>query len=79
MHSLIWQLLQLLVQNARSLSEPGEPNAEYVRGQVNLIMDVTGLGGYDEIYDILTSVITHVTGEVDGMIKINAIVRQANP
>lgn len=49
-----------LVETARCLSEPGEPNNEYVRGQVNLINDYAGLPGEaDCYYRLLTDVITH--------------------
>lgn len=86
MHSLIWQLLQLLVANARSLHDPAaieETNPEYTRGQVNLIMDTVGLAGNDhedegeDIYEILTAVLTHKIGEIDALIRIQRIVRES--
>jgi hypothetical protein len=32
------------LQTARDLTEPGEPNDEYIRGQAELICDLSGLG-----------------------------------
>lgn len=83
MHNLIWQLLQLMIHNARDLHEPeGPTDPEYTRGQVNLIMDTVGLAGdYDgavtSIYQILTEVLTHQTGEIDALVKIQHIVWQS--
>jgi hypothetical protein len=49
-----------LIETARALTEPSEPNGEYIRGQVSLINDYTGLPGEaDNYYDILTDVIAH--------------------
>lgn len=47
-----------LARIARLLTEPGEPNAEYIRGQVNLIMDATGNAGEHEVYEFLTGYIS---------------------
>lgn len=81
MHDLTWQLLQLMIRKARDLHEP-ETDPEYTRGQVNLIMDTVGLAGdYDgavtSIYRILTEVLTHQTGEIDALVKIQHIVWQS--
>lgn len=56
--------LRRVLEAARDLTEPGEPNAEYIRGQVNLISDsFTLIYGRawesDEVYDILTRAIMH--------------------
>lgn len=51
-----------LIETARNLSEPDDPNGEYIRGQVNLITDFAGLpGDTDNYYDILFAVISHET------------------
>lgn len=44
---------------ARELTEPGEPNREYIRGQVNLISDLFGFPSDGATYDLLTSAISH--------------------
>jgi hypothetical protein len=51
--------LQVLLNAARNLTEPAEPNPEYVRGQVNLIMDAWGLGLGDSAaaYELVTAAI----------------------
>jgi hypothetical protein len=53
--------LRRALEAARELTEPDEPNAEYIRGQVNLIMDTFALytDALDDAYEIITSVITH--------------------
>lgn len=43
---------------ARALNEPGEVNAEYARGQANLIADLHGLP--QDYTEDLIKVITHV-------------------
>lgn len=55
--------LALLLTTARDLTERGEPNAEYIRGQVNLIMDAGGdnPAEHDWLYDAMTSYIAHTT------------------
>lgn len=55
-------LLHTAILLARDLTEPGEPNHEYIRGQVNLIMDMFGLNGdySDDNYRELTDVISGV-------------------
>lgn len=55
---LVKNLLTEMLTVARDLNEPGEVNAEYVRGQVNLITDVFGLAGIDWMYDDLTNAVT---------------------
>lgn len=55
----IIEMLSRMLHTARNLSEPEEPNAEYIRGQVNLIQDLYGLNGNDVIYDTLTSAISY--------------------
>ena len=80
MHSLIWQLFQLLIRNARDLHDPSlatgpDDNPEYTRGQVNLIMDTVGLAGNDDIHEILVDVLTYQIGEIEALIKIQHIVR----
>lgn len=47
------------LEAARALNEPGEINAEYVRGQANLICDMFGLLPAGEWHDLVTRVITH--------------------
>ena len=74
MHPLLWQLLQLLIHEARALHSPEEEmHAAYTRGQVSLIMCATGLSG-DKIYEILTETITHNTGEIDALVKLQRLV-----
>jgi uncharacterized membrane protein len=55
-------LLQKLLAAARDLTEPSEPNAEYIRGQANLIADACGLGSdrqdSDDVCEALTRAIT---------------------
>jgi hypothetical protein len=48
-------LLRELLDTAMLLTEPGEPNPEYVRGQANLIADVCGLGGVRQDSDEVTA------------------------
>jgi hypothetical protein len=44
-----------LTDTARDLTEPGEPNGEYIRGQANLIADVSGVQFFTDNYgDALT-------------------------
>jgi hypothetical protein len=54
-------MVRLLISAARLLTEPDEPNGEYIRGQAELIMDACGLGGerqdHDEARDTLTAAI----------------------
>jgi hypothetical protein len=47
------------ITTARRLSEPGEVNEEYVRGQVNLITDLHLPGFSERYYSLLTAAITH--------------------
>jgi hypothetical protein len=54
-------MLQFLADTARDLSEPGKPNREYIRGQVNLIMDALGLSGDYTMYIRLTAYVGHET------------------
>jgi hypothetical protein len=52
--------LALLLETARNLNEPGEVNGEYVRGQANLICDVSGVPfAGDVISDMVTRYISH--------------------
>lgn len=56
------ELLRHLVMTARDLSEPGEVNEEYVRGQVNLIHDAVDWETEmpsEVTYGPLFAVITH--------------------
>lgn len=80
MHPLLWNLLQLLLHNARDLHDPGaadeETNPEYTRGQVNLIMDAVGLSGDENVYEILTDVIRHRTGEIDALVKLQRLLQK---
>ncbi len=63
---------------ARSLNEPGEPNEEYVRGQVTLIMDLFGIRtAGDSSYDTVTEVITSRLSLETGIAIINANNRRA--
>jgi hypothetical protein len=55
----LWGNLYIMLEAARALTEPSEVNAEYVRGQVNLITDTSGLGLGEEHYGVLTNIITH--------------------
>lgn len=50
--------LRTALEIARDLTEPGEINNEYVRGQVNLISDLFGLPG-DDYGDLITEAIGH--------------------
>jgi len=66
-------LLRHLVMLARDLSEPGEVNEEYVRGQVNLIHDAVDWGTEmpsEVTYGPLFAAITHKIsyGEMIGRI-----------
>lgn len=56
-----------MIMVARDLTEPGEPNTEYIRGQVNLITDMYGLSGNDEVHDLITSIISHTATQRDTM------------
>jgi hypothetical protein len=50
--------LVTLTDTARDLTEPGEAHAEYIRGQANLISDVSGIQLFaDKYHDALTSYI----------------------
>ena len=62
-------MLARLLYAARQLTEPGEPNAEYIRGQVNLIQDAGGDSpdDHDWLYDEMTRYISHQT---DSMVSI---------
>jgi hypothetical protein len=51
--------LKRALRIARDLTEPGEVNNEYVRGQMNLICDLYGLLGQDGDGEIVTAVIAH--------------------
>ena len=59
MNPLLAATANFLLTTARELTEPGEPNNEYIRGQVNLIMDAVGLSGDDRFYEWFTDVIAH--------------------
>lgn len=53
-----------LADIARNLSEAGETNAEYVRGQVELICDATGIAlAGDLLGDALTRYISHASNK----------------
>jgi hypothetical protein len=65
-----WVFLALLLQAARDLNEAGEYNEEYVRGQANLIQDVTGLLPGDEFDDIVIAVIMHRMTVEEGLAEI---------
>ncbi len=63
---------------ARSLNESGEPNEEYVRGQVTLIMDLFGIRtAGDSSYDTVTEVITSRLSLETSIAIINANNRRA--
>jgi hypothetical protein len=47
------------LQAARDLTEPGEPNNEYIRGQADLICDLFGLFGEADSKEDVTKVISH--------------------
>ena len=57
-------LLEALIKTAKDLNEPGELNAEYARGQSNLIVDAAGLI-QDEAGELVIKVITHQIRERD--------------
>lgn len=59
MNQLVAATASYLLTVARDLSDAGEPNNEYIRGQVNLIMDAVGLSGDDRFYEWFTDVIAH--------------------
>jgi hypothetical protein len=56
-----------MLETASHLSEPGEPNNEYIRGQVNLIEDFFGLAGYDDVYYIIAAAIMGKTTPADAV------------
>jgi hypothetical protein len=51
--------LREMLTTARDLTEPGEVNEEYVRGQAGLICDTFGLLGSDEYSQVVILAITH--------------------
>ncbi len=65
-----------MAEAARALNEPdaAELNAEYVRGQVNLIADMAGLPGVADLYhDLLTDFITHKISAAEFMYQLGGI------
>lgn len=62
-------VLAQLLETARELNEPGEENTEYVRGQVNLICDVSGVPyAMDTVGDVIQRYITHVDDRLSGVL-----------
>jgi hypothetical protein len=59
MNGLLAATANYLLAVARDLTEPDEPNAEYIRGQVNLIMDAVNLSGDHRVYEWFTAIISH--------------------
>ena len=74
-----WQNLEQVLIAARALTEPSEPNAEYIRGQVNLIQDTSGLGlGGESAYDLLTAIISRETALSAGIAALADLVRNGD-
>lgn len=64
-----------VLETARELNEPGEVNAEYVRGQANLISDLFGLAPNGlETGDLLIAAITHVITVDDFLMQLAELV-----
>lgn len=59
MNFIVAATVSRLLTVARDLTEPGDPNHEYIRGQVNLIMDAADLSSDDNAYQWFTRVINH--------------------
>lgn len=55
-------VLMTLLDTARDLSEPGEENKEYVRGQVNLITDLIEEECAGELFGDLFPALHHAPG-----------------
>lgn len=55
----LFQHLEMMLDAARALTEPTQANAEYIRGQAELISDTSGLGLGEEHYGLLTNIISH--------------------
>lgn len=71
--------LRAALRVARDLTEPDDPNGEYIRGQVNLIVDTFGLyaagsgGVTDECQAIVTSVILREITVEAGLSELAAL------
>ena len=69
--SMVASLRHALIA-ARNLTEKEEVNEEYVRGQVNLIMDLFGVCPDYVTYTAVSEVITHDISVETGIAIINA-------